>query len=63
LRQIKGKIELLVEDTGKGFSPGSSRPGLGLASMKERVELSGGAFTLKTSKGQGTKIRAAWPAS
>ena len=63
LRQINGKIELLVEDKGKGFSPGSGRTGVGLASMKERVELSGGSFTLQTSRGHGTKIRAAWPAS
>jgi len=63
LRQKNGKIELIVEDKGKGFSPGSVRTGVGLASMKERVELSGGAFTLQTSRGQGTKIRATWPAS
>jgi signal transduction histidine kinase len=63
LRQRNGQIELIVEDKGKGFLPESSRTGLGLASMRERVEVSGGSFILQTSRGQGTKIRATWPAA
>ena len=60
-------IELAVQDDGRGFDieqalvkEGSSR-GLGLASMRERVELSGGVFSLESGPGRGTVIRAAWP--
>jgi signal transduction histidine kinase len=63
LRQKNGQIELIVEDKGKGFSLESSRTGLGLASMRERVEVSGGSFILQTSREQGTKIRATWPSA
>jgi signal transduction histidine kinase len=29
--------------------------------MKERIEMSGGSFTLLSSRGKGTTIRALWP--
>jgi signal transduction histidine kinase len=29
--------------------------------MKERTELSGGSFTIKSAKGAGTNIQAIWP--
>ena len=60
-------IELTVRDNGVGFdfsetlSRGRSQRGLGLESMKERVELSGGAFDIESAKGKGTLIRASWP--
>jgi len=59
-------IELLVEDNGIGFSAkrvlkGSrSRRGLGLASMKERAELSGGQFSIRSDRDKGSIIRVAW---
>jgi signal transduction histidine kinase len=31
--------------------------------MKERVEMSGGSFTLRSSKGKGTTLRALWTLS
>jgi len=34
---------------------------LGLGSMKERVEMSGGSFTIVTNKTKGTSIKAVWP--
>jgi signal transduction histidine kinase len=36
------------------------RRGLGLSSMKERSELSGGSFDIESAKGAGTIIRAIW---
>jgi signal transduction histidine kinase len=68
LRKNDGPIELTVQDNGQGFdmerifSMESTRKGLGLGSMRERTELSGGAFTIESSQGKGTTIRASWPA-
>jgi PAS domain S-box-containing protein len=58
-----------VEDDGKGFDPGAlarlgeARTGVGLQSMRDRAELSGGSFAMTSVLGQGTKICAGWPAS
>lgn len=60
-------VELIFQDNGAGFdlrevlSRSGLERGLGLASMRERAELSGGAFTIDSLKGKGTRIRAAWP--
>lgn len=62
-----GKMELAITDNGLGFDPGegfSARRmghGLGLSSMKERVELSGGKFLLESNPRKGTSVRAEWP--
>ena len=67
LRKTKGGLELAIEDNGVGFDLGdalsveSSRRGLGLASMRERTELSGGSFAIQSVKGEGTIVRALWP--
>jgi len=67
LKKTNGRIELLIEDNGQGFNYGkavyhkNSMKGFGLASMKERAELSGGACTIKSAKGDGTSIRVLWP--
>jgi signal transduction histidine kinase len=60
-------MELAIRDSGQGFDleeafsrKGTTR-GLGLDSMRERVELSGGSFSIESKKGAGTVIRAAWP--
>jgi signal transduction histidine kinase len=37
-----------------------SKRGLGLASMKERAELSGGSFLVESQRGVGTTVRASW---
>ncbi len=60
-------LELTIRDNGIGFDPEaissreSSKKGLGLTSMKERVEFSGGSFSIESAKGKGTVIRAVWP--
>lgn len=48
--------ELVIVDDGQGFDPAERTPGLGLASMEERVRLLGGQFALTTAPGQGTRI-------
>jgi len=61
LIRIDSTIELRVEDNGNGFDPGAVRKGLGLISMMERAELSGGSFAIDSARGRGTIIRATWP--
>jgi signal transduction histidine kinase len=61
LRKMKHKIELSIEDNGEGFDPKNTKQGLGLTSMKERTELSGGTFAVESIPGKGTTIRAQWP--
>ena len=71
LSLVKNKqaVVLFIRDNGRGFdlselfSEQKSMAGLGLESMKERVELSGGSFTVLSNKTKGTTIKAAWPLS
>jgi signal transduction histidine kinase len=63
LGKIARTIQLEIRDNGVGFNPETIHRGLGLTSMRERTELSGGTFTIESAKGQGTKITAIWPIS
>ncbi|MEN6441689.1 MAG: response regulator [Syntrophobacter sp.] len=66
LTRDSGRINLRIEDDGVGFdlcaavSRCDSTGGLGLTSMKERTELSGGWFEIKTAPGAGARIMASW---
>jgi len=68
LRKQDNRIELAVEDNGVGFdiatifSQNVLKGGLGLAYMKERARLSGGALEIQTAHQKGTTVRATWPA-
>jgi signal transduction histidine kinase len=61
LRKTADKIELSVEDNGEGFDPENIKQGLGLTSMRERAELSGGSYAIESTPGKGTRIKAQWP--
>ena len=66
LRKTDKRIELEIDDNGIGFDLNKvmalkpSRRGFGLASMRERAELSEAAFDLDSKLGQGTTIRVTW---
>ena len=66
LAKRDGNIELTISDNGKGFDAQEKLlsedydRGLGLASMEERAELSGGIFSIDSVKGLGTLIMTAW---
>jgi signal transduction histidine kinase len=69
LQKTKTGIHLNIDDNGLGFNPDqamalqTSRRGFGLASMRERAELSGAVFEINSDEGQGTTIHIAWPAA
>jgi signal transduction histidine kinase len=54
-----GGIYLSIKDTGVGFDSeaGLRQPGLGIVSMKERVRLVQGEFSIHSQSGQGTEVR------
>lgn len=62
-------IEMLIRDNGLGFdidakeitSHGGSGRGMGLSSMKERAENSGGSLSIVSVKNSGTSILVSWP--
>ena len=67
LKQKENTIDLVIADDGAGFDPEAAQSkqelnrGLGIMSMKERAELSGGNLSIDSDKGQGTIISASWP--
>lgn len=67
LTKAGGKLNLTIEDDGLGFelkqtlSANNLNSGVGLVSIKELTELSGGSFTIESVLGGGTTISASWP--
>jgi signal transduction histidine kinase len=53
-------LHLSIEDNGDGFDPVRHGSGLGLLSMKERAEISGGRYVMKSAAGNGTRIDVSW---
>ena len=57
-----GQLTLRVSDDGKGFDPMTSQAsGLGLLTMRERVELAGGVLTVEPVDPRGTTINVVVP--
>ncbi len=71
LEKLGDRIELRIQDNGKGFDLGKilsqdkdkdkDKRGLGLNSMRERAEISGGTFDVETTKEKGATIKVSWP--
>ena len=63
LRGLDDKILLNIIDDGTGFVPQDARrtPGIGLASMRERVEYVNGQFDVRSDPGMGTMIQVSVP--
>ncbi len=63
LRRMRRYVGLRVSDEGCGFDPRELKetPGIGLLSIRERVELLGGRVKIASAKGRGTKIRIVVP--
>ena len=66
LRKMGSLIELGIRDNGQGFDPREAlakdqkAKGMGLSSMKERVESSSGFFAVDSQKGEGRLVQASW---
>lgn len=61
LRVRPGRVELTVEDDGRGFDPHAVRgetgaKGIGLFSIEQRVDLAGGRLEIRSGTGRGTRI-------
>jgi signal transduction histidine kinase len=54
-------LVLAVEDDGVGFDPGAVAGGHGLRSLRTRAERIGGALTVDSTPGRGTRVRLAVP--
>lgn len=63
-----GGVKLVITDNGQGFDPDNSgrgydgKSGMGLNSMRERVDATGGKFRIKSAPGKGVEVRAVWAA-
>ncbi len=58
----KNRIRLVISDEGKGFDPagigngeGSGEAGIGIYSIRERIDLLGGRLDIESAPGQGTR--------
>lgn len=66
LAKTENGIEVSIEDDGHGFdidqciSREADHHCYGLEAMRERVEFSGGTFSIWSNKGRGTSLRAFW---
>jgi PAS domain S-box-containing protein len=66
IHKVRGVIHMEVKDNGKSFQvqaalPTGKKKRLGLLGMRERVEMVGGRFSVESSPGNGTTIRAEIP--
>lgn len=62
-----GGVRLVLSDDGVGFNPKAGRgydgkAGMGLKSMRERVDATGGSFTVVSAPEEGVEICALWAA-
>jgi signal transduction histidine kinase len=66
LESTDGGVKLVISDNGSGFDPGDGprgfdgKSGMGLRSMRERVDATGGEFKLKAAPKKGVEVRAFW---
>jgi PAS domain S-box-containing protein len=68
IEKLRGAICMEVKDNGRSFRAervlsAAKRKRLGLLCMRERVEMVGGRFTVESSPGKGTTVRAEIPSA
>jgi PAS domain S-box-containing protein len=61
IQKAEDRLELAIQDNGHGFQTEEIERGVGLSTMRERAELTGGTFSVESAQGKGTTIRASWP--
>ena len=62
LKLTRGELMLTVADNGSGFDAAGLFEGNGLVSMRRRAERLGGAFSIRSSPGEGTTVELRAPA-
>jgi PAS domain S-box-containing protein len=60
-RGVQQQVRVRVDDDGVGFDPSVRRGGLGIVGLRERVEVLGGRFELRSASGRGTRVEATIP--
>ena len=67
LSENEGRLELVVEDEGRGFTPdteaGRTATGLGLSGAHKRLQVFGGTLAVDAEPGRGTRITVTLPLS
>lgn len=63
LTETQDRLLLRIKDDGMGFKPTCAKltPGIGLASMRERVQYAKGEFAIHSEPGHGTEIQVSVP--
>jgi signal transduction histidine kinase len=61
LARSRRDLVLTVQDDGKGFSPASTRRGMGIHIMKYRADVIGARFTIESADGHGTLVTCVLP--
>jgi signal transduction histidine kinase len=67
LKRCANELRLVVEDNGKGFdilevqARNNFNHHFGIASMRQRMQCSGGTLGIESSPGAGTRVVATWP--
>ena len=56
-----GDLRVEVRDDGAGFDPTQVTAGMGLSSMRDRIAAVGGALTIQSRPGGGTRVSAIIP--
>jgi signal transduction histidine kinase len=64
LADESAQLRFSVSDTGRGFDPGSTPPGAGLTSLRDRIHTVGGRVDVVAAPGRGTLVTGLvpWPA-
>jgi len=58
IKALENELALKVRDNGQGFDIEKTGPGLGLLSMRERLNYVGGRFAITSTRGSGTLVSA-----
>ncbi len=59
-----GSVRLILEDDGRGFDPAAPKPaqnGIGLSSIRQRIESLGGRLEVSSGPGRGTRLAVSVP--
>lgn len=56
LNKVSNKLQLCLQDDGKGFDVNKINSGIGLKNIKKRIEIIGGSYILESQEKTGTKL-------